>query len=330
MKNKNIKDVAEYAGVSVTTISRVLNKKGYISDEMYKKVYDAMEAIDYQPNQIARSLTGKRTNTIAFLLPFVSYPFFSQLAEKVEMALYQKGYSMILCNTVGTRNRELDYLKKLRAHKVDGLILGNHELNYEEYMKISFPIVALDINLGKNIPVVTSDHKKGGLLAANKFIENGCKKIVQIKGMGKQNTYTKLRHDELEKQLKANNVECITIYHNSADISFATNEHKKIINEIFSEHGDLDGFFAVDVIAAKALKHALENGIAVPKDLKIISYDGTMINDLIFPKLTCIKQFPEDIAYNLVEALEGMILQRDDYNKFTKCKVQLIDGDTTL
>ena len=61
MKNKNIKDVAEYAGVSVTTISRVLNKKGYISDEMYKKVYDAMEAIDYQPNQIARSLTGKRT-----------------------------------------------------------------------------------------------------------------------------------------------------------------------------------------------------------------------------------------------------------------------------
>ena len=330
MKNNSIKDVAEYAGVSVTTVSRVLNKKGYISDEMYKKVYDAMEAIDYQPNQIARSLTGKRTNTIAFLLPFVSYPFFSQLAEKVEMALYQKGYSMILCNTVGTQNRELDYLKKLRAHKVDGLILGNHELNYEEYMKTSFPIVALDINLGKNIPVVTSDHKKGGLLAAKKFIENGCKKIVQIKGMGKQNTYTKLRHDELKKHLKANNVECITIYHKSADISFATNEHKKIINEIFLEHGDLDGFFAVDVIAAKALKYALENGISVPKDLKIISYDGTMINDLLFPHLTCIKQFPEDIAYNLVEALESMILQRDDYNKFTKCKVELINGDTTL
>ncbi|MBK7454275.1 MAG: LacI family DNA-binding transcriptional regulator [Anaerolineales bacterium] len=82
MKNKNIKDVAEYAGVSVTTISRVLNKKGYISDEMYKKVYDAMEAIDYQPNQIARSLTGKRTNTIAFLLPFVSYPFFFTISRK--------------------------------------------------------------------------------------------------------------------------------------------------------------------------------------------------------------------------------------------------------
>jgi len=331
MKNKSIKDVAEYAGVSVTTVSRVLNEKGYISDDMYKKVYGAMEAIDYQPNQIARSLTGKKTNTVAFLLPFVSYPFFSQLAEKVEMALYQKGYRMILCNTVGTRNRELDYLKMLRAHKVDGLILGNHELHYEEYLKVSFPIVALDINLGENIPVVTSDHKKGGLLAAKKFIENGCKKVVQIKGMGKKNTYPRLRYDEMEKHLKANNVECVTLYHDrSADISFATNKHEKIINEVFLEHGDLDGFFAVDVIAAKALKHALENGIAVPKDLKIISYDGTMINDFVFPQLTCIRQFPEDIAYNLVEVLESMILQKDDYNKFTKCKVQLVDGDTTL
>lgn len=330
MKNKSIADVAEYAGVSVTTVSRVLNKKGYISDEMYKKIYEAMDALDYQPNQIARSLTGKKTNTVAFLLPFVSYPFFSQLAEKVEMALYQKGYKMILCNTVGTKNRELDYLKMLRAHKVDGLILGNHELHYEEYMKVSFPIVALDINLGENIPVVTSDHRKGGQLAAKKFIENGCKKVVQIKGMGKENTYTKLRHDEMEKHLKANNVECITIYQRSADISFATNKHNKIISEIFLEHGDMDGFFAVDVIAAKVLRHALEKGVAVPEDLKIISYDGTMITGLIYPQLTCIQQFPEDIAYNLVEVLDKMILQKNDYNKFTECKVQLVDGDTTL
>lgn len=330
MKTKGIADVAEYAGVSVTTVSRVLNKKGYISDEMYQKVYGAMEAIDYHPNQIARSLTGKKTNTVAFLLPFVSYPFFSQLAENVEMALYQKGYRMILCNTVGTQNRELDYLKMLRAHKVDGLILGNHELNYEDYLKVSLPIVALDINLGENIPVVTSDHKLGGHLAAEKFIANKCKKVVQIKGMSKENTYTTLRHDELEGHLKANNIECVTIYQSRADISFATDIHQELIQQIFLEHPDMDGFFAVDVIAAKALKYALQHGFDVPKDLRIIAYDGTMINDLLYPQLTCVQQFPEDIAFNMVEVLDSMISERDDHNKISTCDVQLVEGDTTL
>ncbi len=330
MKNPSIKDVAEKAGVSVTTVSRVLNQRGYISQEMYKKVHDAIDAIDYHPNEIARSLTNQRTNTVGFLLPFVSYPFFAQLSEKIEMALYKKGYRMLLCNTTGTKNRERDYLKMLRENKVDGLIIGNHELEFEEYLKVSFPIVALDIKLGNKIPVITSNHKKGGELAANKFISNGCKKVVQIKGMGKENTYTKRRHDEIEKVLTENNVECITIYHSREDISFQTDEHAEIIKEAFEKYDDIDGFFAVDVIAAKALKYAIDSGINVPDELKIISYDGTMFVDLISPRLTCIRQSYDAIAEALVNTLDMMITSDNAVNMYTECPIEFIEGQTTL
>ena len=330
MKNPGIKDVAEKAGVSVTTVSRVLNKRGYISKEMYKKVHDAIEEIDFQPNQIARSLAKQRTNTIGFLLPYVSYPFFAQLSEKIEMLLYNRGYRMLLCNTIGTRNREMDHLKMLKAHKVDGLILGNHELDFEDYLKVSFPIVALDIKLGRNIPVITSNHKRGGALAARKFIENGCKQVVQVKGTERVNTFTRLRHEEFETVLQENGVECITIFHKREDISFRSGEHNIIIRDIFEKYKDIDGFFAVDIIAAKVLKYALLKGIKVPEKLKIISYDGTMIIDLMYPQLTCIKQSQDDIAFSLVDTLDKMIREEKAIDMYTECSIELVEGNTTL
>lgn len=329
MKNPGIKDVAEKAGVSVTTVSRVLNNRGYISKEMYQKVHQAIEEIDFHPNQIARSLTKQRTNTVGFLLPYVSYPFFAQLSEKIEMALYNKGYKMLLCNTIGTRNRERDHLKMLKEHKVDGLILGNHELDFEDYLKVSFPIVALDIKLGEDIPVITSNHKRGGALAAQKFIDNGCKKVVQIKGTGKVNTFTKLRHEELETVLESNGVKCITVFHSREDISFRSDEHLQIIEDVFREHEDVDGFFAVDVIATKVLKYALIHGIEVPEKLKIISYDGTMLIDLMYPQLTCIKQSYDDITNSLVDTLDKMIRGEKGIEMYTECPIELIEGNTT-
>ena len=245
------------------------------------------------------------------------------------MALYNKGYRMLLCNTIGTRNRERDHLKMLKEHKVDGLILGNHELDFEDYLKVSFPIVALDIKLGEDIPVITSNHKMGGALAARKFIQNGCRKVVQIKGTGKVNTFTKLRHEELEKVLEDNGVQCITIFHNREDISFRSDEHNEIIEDIFREHADVDGFFAVDVIATKVLKYALVHGISVPEKLKIVSYDGTMLIDLMYPQLTCIKQSYDDITFSLVDTLDRMIKGDQPIDMYTECPIELVEGNTT-
>lgn len=94
-----IKDVAALSGVSVTTVSRVLNKRGYISEDTYKKVYDAMAELNYQPNQLARSLSKQKTNFIGLLVPDVSHPFFAEMTHLLEISLFNHGYKLILCNT---------------------------------------------------------------------------------------------------------------------------------------------------------------------------------------------------------------------------------------
>jgi LacI family sucrose operon transcriptional repressor len=330
MKQTSIADVAKYAGVSVTTVSRVLNKRGYISEQTYQKVYDAIEHLDYYPNQLARSLFTKRTFTIGFLLPFVSYPFFASLTEQIEMTLYKKGYKLLICDTIGTEHRERDYLKMLRENKVDGIIIGNHTLDFEEYLKVSMPIVAFDIKLGTKIPAITSDHRKGGALAARKLIENGCRKVVQLKGFSREGVITTERHDEFEKQMKMHNVECNTIQLGKEDINFRLDEHRHMIHEIFEEHKNIDGFFAVDIVAARVLKYAMEKGIRVPQDLRIVGYDGTLLTQLTYPTITTVRQSCKSIAESIVKIMEKLIEGKKVPDQITYCDVELVEGGTTL
>src|SRR5512136_1608038 len=121
-----IKDVAQLAGVTVTTVSRVLNNKGYISDQTRKKVGDAMKELDYVPNEMARSLLKQRSSIIGLIVPAVSHPFFGELAMHVEYYAYEMGYKILLCNSHLDSAKERDYIDMLKRHKVDGIIMGSH------------------------------------------------------------------------------------------------------------------------------------------------------------------------------------------------------------
>ena len=101
-----IKDVAKAAGVTVTTVSRVLNNRGYISEMTRKKVYAAMKDLDYQPNEIARSLYRKKSNIIGLIIPAVSHPFFGEMANYIEFYAYEQGYKILLCNSHLDREKE--------------------------------------------------------------------------------------------------------------------------------------------------------------------------------------------------------------------------------
>ena len=136
-----IKDVAALSGVSVTTVSRVLNKRGYISEDTYKKVYDAMAELNYQPNQLARSLSKQKTNFIGLLVPDVSHPFFAEMTHLLEISLFNHGYKLILCNTQRNDMREQSYLDMLRQNKVDGAIVATHYLQTSDYKDLSLPLV---------------------------------------------------------------------------------------------------------------------------------------------------------------------------------------------
>jgi LacI family sucrose operon transcriptional repressor len=119
MKPK-IQDVARLAGVSTTTVSRVLNNRGYISEETREKVNKAMKELNYFPNDVARSLFNKRTNLIGVILPTVSNPFFGELTFYIENICNSLGYKILLCNSLDNIDNEEKYLEMLMRNQVDG------------------------------------------------------------------------------------------------------------------------------------------------------------------------------------------------------------------
>ena len=142
-------DVAKKAGVSVTTVSRVINDYGYISQKTRDKVFAAMEELNYQPNSLARSLHGKSTNLVGLIFPAITNPFFAELVEKIEQKLFSEGYKVILCNAGSDKEKEREYLKMLLANQVDGIIAGAHNLGIDEYNR------ANSQNRSRSSPVIT-------------------------------------------------------------------------------------------------------------------------------------------------------------------------------
>ena len=145
-------DVARAAGVSLTTVSRVLNNRGYLSQATKDRVAAAIKELGYRPNQLARALHGKSTRTIGVIVPTVALPFFGELAAELEDALAVHDYRILVCNSMGRADREREYLDLLVSHRVDGIVSGAHNEDLSEYGAIRMPLVAVDRDLSPAIP----------------------------------------------------------------------------------------------------------------------------------------------------------------------------------
>ena len=173
-REPTLADVAELAGVSLTTVSRVLNNRGYLSEKTKKNVADAIETLGYRPNSLARALHGKRTQTVGLIVPAVSLPFFGELAVEVENALADAGYRILICNSMGRADREREYLSLLVGNRVDGIISGAHNEGLGEYDTIRMPLVTIDRELSPSIPNVRCANEEAGAMATRALIEGGC------------------------------------------------------------------------------------------------------------------------------------------------------------
>jgi|SRR5690625_1152795 len=317
-------DVAKAANVSPTTVSRVINNRGYISEKTRKKVKDAMEKLNYYPNDIARSLYSKRTYFIGLILPTIDNPFYSELALYIENICAEMGYKIILCNSLGHIEKEEEYTIMLMRHQVDGIIVCSYNRGIEAYRNPRLPIVAIDHYLSETIPVVGSDNYNGGQLAVQHLTESGCRSIIHINGPFELETPAQFRRKAYE-----DSVEHPITYEirQPFDESYTV----KIIKRIFKEHPETDGIFASDdMIAAHCLTTAKELGIKIPQDLKIVGYDGSKTVRNLLPQLTTIKQPIKDIAQEAVSKITILI---DDPTKELKHEtflpVELLNGETT-
>ncbi|MGT2926778.1 LacI family DNA-binding transcriptional regulator [Streptococcus cuniculipharyngis] len=289
-------DVAQLAGVSPTTVSRVINKKGYLSEKTIKKVKDAMKTLGYKPNNLARSLQGKSAKLIGLIFPNISNIFYSELIEYLEVELFRQGYKVIICNSQNDPKKEKDYLEMLAANQVDGIISSSHNLCIDDYEKVEAPIVAFDRNLAPNVPIIASDNFEGGKLAAQQLLKVGCQKIIMITGNDNSNSPTALRHAGFQTLLPQ-----APVINVPSDFSAIRKEME--IKNILSQYRPDGLFVSDDLTAILTMKIASDLGLRIPADLKIIGYDGTRFVENYFPQLTTIKQPIKEIAHLCVDVL---------------------------
>ncbi|QHT47970.1 LacI family transcriptional regulator [Bacillus sp. SB49] len=308
MKPK-IQDVAKEAGVSPTTVSRVLNNRGYISEETKGKVYAAMEKINYIPNDLARSLFTNRTNVIGLIVPTTENPFFGEIAAAIESACSKNGYKVLLCNSLNELEKEKNYWEMLRRHQVDGVIVGTYNRGLFREAEHPLPIVAIDHFLSPGIPVVGSDNYAGGKLATETLIEKGCRKIVHIHGPVTLETPANKRKQAYEDVIAAHGLSSYTF-----EIKEILDEAAKTkrIEEVFDQYPDADGVFASDdLVALTILNEARKRGILVPEELKVVGYDGTKLIRSVAPGLSTICQPVAAMAEKAVRMLQDQIENAD-------------------
>lgn len=328
----SIKDVAKVAGVSVTTVSRVMNNRGYISKETRRKVEKAIEMIDYHPNEIARALQKNQSYFIGIIVPDSNHPFFSDLIKYVEVSANEKNYKLLVCNSLEDPAKEANYISMLRQNRVDGIIMCSHTMDIESYKKVPFPIVSFDRLVSANLPCVGSDNYRGGELATEHLIERGCKRLLHISGPLGLDMLSNRRRDAF----------VITCMKHGVAYDIIEGAHNKLTFDYFwsfiteklppDKLGEYDGVFCSNDIVAYALYiYAQQHGIRVPEDFKIVGYDYHSFTRMLQnPKLTTIMQPSDRIGAMLTNTLIRMIENTEgELINNTMVDITLIQGETT-
>ena len=321
----SIKDIAKEAGVAPSTVSLVLNKKGYVSEETRRKVESVIEKLHYIPSEVARNLSLQRTKTIGVIVPSISHQFFSEVVETLETELYKLDYKMMLCCTKYKENSERTFIDMLKRKTMDGVIMGAHSLDVSIYDNLECPIIAFDRYLNKNIPIVHSDHKLGGELAANVFLRHDCQHIVEIAGYQGVDSPANEYHSTFHKIMKSNGVktDMLEMPWNAFDYR----DYLQAAEELFKKFPDVDGIFGSDMAIASCMNVAATQGRKIPQDLKLVAYDGTSLIHMGIYSITAVRQQIEKLseiaAKKIINRINGI---EDDLSWIVE--PYLIEGET--
>ena len=276
----------------------------------------------------ARNLYYKKSGIIAVLVPNVSNPFFAEFVDCVEGELRKAGFKIMLCNTLKDVKAEAEYLDLLNRHIVDGIIAGMSSLDESEYSKIHKPIVALDRYLGEEIPVVAVDHKMGGRLAAEVLLRNGCKRILHFRSTAEKESLYHDRHAEFQKIMDEQGIEtyCYDLDWRRLDIQY----YHQVAEEVMEKNLKFDGVFGVDRLAIECMNGLLRQHKKIPEEVKIVSYDGTYITELVEPQISTIVQPIDRMAEESVKSLCELINGKKVKNKKSILIPEFRKGGTTV
>ncbi|WP_318483466.1 substrate-binding domain-containing protein [Photobacterium leiognathi] len=327
-----MKDVAKLAGVSTSTVSHVINKTRFVSEEISERVNKAAKELNYYaPSALARSFKVNRTKTIGMLVTTSTNPFFGEVVKGVERSCYQQGYSLILCNTEGDHQRMHESINTLLQKRVDGLILmcatleGEHFDIFEHYADI--PVVVMDWGpMQFTSDKIQDNSLRGGYMAAKYLIDAGHSEIGCITGP----------LDRIQAEMRYNG------YLQAMDEAGFSVEPSWVVEADFECEGGYNAFsqlhangtlpsalvVANDMMAMGVINAANELGIQIPEQLSIIGYDDIHIAKFMSPSLTTIHQPKYRLGQAAVETLLTRLDQPETAPRIIELEPTLVERNS--
>ncbi len=300
-----IYDVAKKAGVSIATVSKVINNNtGNMRDSTKRRVKKAMEELNYHPNVMASALMGKGTKTMGLLVPDISNPFFSEIARTIEDRAHEKGYNVIMCSTDENEEKEKKYVELLQNKLVDGFIVGSTYKNksiLQDLINNMVPVVMLtqddpDMDVSK----VIVDDFKGGYEATIHHLQNGHRDIAII---SEQLALSSIKRTEGYLQaLKTYGIKPRKELIVKTRGSIANGI--KAFDTLFQLPEPPTAIFACnDQLAIGVILRAKENGIKIPGQLSLVGFDDTILATATYPRLTTVAQPIAEMGKTVVDLL---------------------------
>lgn len=309
----NLQDVAAAANVSPSTVSRYLNKRIELPPETARRIDEAISALDYRPNLLAKRLSLGRTEAIGLVTPEISNPFFADLAAAVEDEAGKHGYSVFMTSTGGHREREVASLRRLQDRHVDGLIMMTNQPDdgtLASAMGQHDHIVLIDEDIsGVNVPKVFVENRTGAYLATRHLIETGHRRIAHIGGPADLfSTVERLSgfRDAMDEAGLAIEPGHLRFGAYARDFGF------EAMNEILSSGKLPTAVFAgSDFIAIGVMKAIKAHDLRVPGDISLVGFDDMPFADLLAPALTTVRQPAGELGRTGLRALLALIEKRE-------------------
>ncbi|TVR25484.1 MAG: LacI family transcriptional regulator [Anaerolineaceae bacterium] len=299
-----IREVAELAGVSISTVSHVINETRYVSPSAKARVMDAIQRLNYHHNRLASSLRNQKTHTIGVLLPNNANPFFAKILTGIETACYTSGYNFIMGNANDDPERELSYLRVLLSKQVDGVLListGADDAALHLMTERKVPLVLVDRAGTEQADIIHTDNRQGGQLATDYLIRLGHRRIACITGPSFL-TPSSERIIGYEQTMQEAGLPVRDEWIITGD--FHQESGYQAIQQLLKLDELPTAIFACnDLMALGVLCGLHEAGLSVPDDISLIGYDDIQMASYSVPRLTTIRQPSEELGQLAVERL---------------------------